>query len=334
MSRIVSLLAGFILPTIVFVPSGVAAERLIGIHSVMVMAQSLPWIAREAGLLQKHNLDFQMIYIASSPMVTGALLGGDAEIALTGGSGIVRAFVQGAKDLVFVGGVKNFLDQSILTRPEIHSPESLKGKKIGVSRIGGISHYFTIQALRRFGMQAGRDYIFIQTGGEPETLAALVNGAVDAATLTVLGEAKATAMGFRPVVYGPDLHIPSVAAAFVTRRSLFPRRSEALAQFMRAMAEAMRILHSDKEFTYRVLGRQLRISDKKVLETAYHTNIGSLEPKLTIAPEAVQAILDEVAQGDPLAKKVQAQDLIDRRYLDEMERDGFFNRLWADRKQQ
>ncbi len=99
-------------------------------------------------------------------------------------------------------------------------------------------------------------------------------------------------MGFRPVVYGPDLHIPSVAAAFVTRRSLFPGGSAALAQFMRAMAEAMKILHSDNELTYRVLGRHLRIADKKILETAYHTNIGSLEPKLKIAPEAVQAILE------------------------------------------
>ena len=113
-----------------------------------------------------------------------------------------------------------------------------------------------------------------------------------------------------------------MAAAFVTRRS------EALGQFMRAMAEAMKLLHSDKEFTYRVLGKHLWISDKKILETAYHTNIGSLEPKLTITPEAVQAILDEVAQGDPSAKKVQVQDLIDRRYLDALEKSGFFKQLW------
>ncbi len=310
-------------------PQAALAEKLVGIHSAMVMAQCLPWIAQEVGLFRKHNLDFQLIYIASSPMVTGALLGGDAEIALTGGSGIVRAFVQGAKDLVFIGGVKNFLDQSIMARPGMNSPESLKGKKIGVSRIGGISHYFTIQALRRFGMQAGRDYIFIQTGGETETLAALVNGAVDAATLTVVGEVKAAAMGFQHAVYGPDLHIPSVAAAFVTRRSLFPRRTEAHVQFLRAMAEAMKVLHSDKDLTFRVLGNRLRITDRKVLETAYQTNVGSLEQRLTITPEAVQAILDEIAQGDPLAKKVQAQDLIDRRYLDALEKSGFFKQLWG-----
>jgi RNA polymerase-interacting CarD/CdnL/TRCF family regulator len=147
---------------------------------------------------------------------------------------------------------------------------------------------------------------------------------VDAATLTVLGEAKAAAMGFRAAVYGPDLHIPSVAAAFVTRRALFTRRSEALLNFMRSMAEAMRIVHTNKDLTFKVLGSRLRISDRKILESAYQTNIGSFEQKLTIAPEAVQAILDEVE-----AKQVQAQDLIDRRYLEALEKSGFFKQLWG-----
>jgi ABC-type nitrate/sulfonate/bicarbonate transport system substrate-binding protein len=305
-------------------PSSQAAEKLTGIQSALVMAQSLPWIAQEAGLFRKYNLDFQLIYVASSPTVTGALLGGDAEVALAGGSGIVRAFVQGARDLVFIGGIKNYLDQSIMARPEIRGPEGLKGKKIGVSRIGGISHYFTVQALRRVGMQAGRDYFFIQTGGEPETIAALANGIVDAATLTVLGEAKAASLGFRAAVYGPDLHIPSVAAAFVTRRSFYARRSEALLGFMRSMAEAMKIMHTDKEITFKVLGRKLRIDDWKVLESAYQTNIGSFEKRLVIAPEAIQAILDEIE-----AKQVQAQELIDRRFLDALEKSGFFKQLWG-----
>jgi NitT/TauT family transport system substrate-binding protein len=314
----------FLLLVVLSFDRAAAAEKLVGIQSALVMAQSLPWIAQEAGLFQKYNLDFQLIYVASSPTVTGALLGGDAEVALAGGSGIIRAYAQGARDLVFIGGVKNYLDQSIMARPEIRGPAELKGKKIGVSRIGGISHYFTVQALRRYGMQAGRDYAFIQTGGEPETIAALVKGAVDAATLTVLGEAKAAAMGFRAVVYGPDLHVPSVAAAFVTRRSLFARRAEAMPNFMRSMAEAMKLVHTDKELTFRVLGRKLRIDDRKVLESAYRTNVGSFEKELKVAPDAVQAILDEIE-----AKQVQAQDLIDRRYLDALEKSGFFKQLWG-----
>ncbi len=43
--------------------------------------------------------------------------------------------------------------------------------------------------------------------------------------------------------------------------------------------------------------------------------------------EALQAILDDVAQVDPRAKGVKPQDLMDLRYLDEMEKTGFFDKL-------
>lgn len=306
-----------------------AADKLIGIHSARVMSQSMPWIAQEAGLFPKYNLDFHLVYIASSGMVTAAMLGGDADISLTGGVGNVRAYVQGATDLVFIGGVKNVMTQSIVAGGVIKRPEDLKGKKIGVSRIGSNTHYFTIQALRRFGIEPSRDFTFIQTGGDPETFAALVGGGIDAATITAPTDAKAIALGYRYIVYGPDLRIPYSATAFVARRSVMAKREQVVGQFMRVMAEAAKILHTDKEFTYKVLGKQLRVADRKVLDSAYNAEIKALEPRLVIKGEALQAILEEVAQVDPRAKKVKPEDLVDRRYLDEMEKSGFFDKLWA-----
>ena len=109
----------------------IGADRLVGIQSARVMSQSLPWIADEARLFQKYKLDFQLVYIASSGMATAAILGGDAEVALTGGVGFVRAFVSGAPDIVFIGGVKNVMTQSILAGAEIKRVEDLKRQKSG-----------------------------------------------------------------------------------------------------------------------------------------------------------------------------------------------------------
>jgi NitT/TauT family transport system substrate-binding protein len=321
-------LAAFLAATV----PGYGADRLIGLQSARVMSQSMPWIAQEAGLFKKHNLDFQLVYISSSGMATAALLGGDVEVALTGGVGIVRAYVQGNSDLQFIAGVKNVMTQSILAGGNIKRPEDLKGKKIGVSRIGGNTHYFTIQALRRYGMEPGRDFTFIQTGGDPEALAALVGGGIDAATLTAPSDAKAISLGYRYIVYGPDLKIPYAATAFVARRSTMSKRSPVISSFMRAMAEAAKILHTDKEFTYRVLGKHLRITEKSVLDAAYNAEIKALEPRLVIKPEALQAILDEVSSTDPRAKNVKPQELVERRYLDELEKSGFFDQVWASRR--
>ena len=88
------------------------------------------------------------------------------------------------------------MTQTLVAGGNIKKPEDLKGKKIGVSRIGGNSHYFTIQALRRFGMDASRDVQFIQTGGDPETFAALRQRRVSMSpTLTPPTDAQSDSRG-------------------------------------------------------------------------------------------------------------------------------------------
>ncbi len=309
--------------------SVLGADKLIGIHSARVMSQSLPWVAEEAGLFKKYNLDFHLVFISSSSIVTAALLGGDAEMTVTGGIGNVRAYVQGSTDVVFIGGVTNVTTHSILGGGNIKRPEDLRGKRIGVSRIGGNSHYFTTQALRRFNLEPGRDFTFIQTGGEPEALAALISGGIDAAVVTAPADAQGIAQGYRYVVYGPDLKIPYSATAFVTKRSVIAKRPQVISQFMRAMAEASKLMHTDREFIYKVLGKYLRVTDRKILEFSYNTESKALEPRLAIKLDSLQAILDEVAPTDARAKKVRPQELVDSRYLDEMEKSGFFDQLWA-----
>ena len=73
-----------LLQLIVVVQSASAAEKLVGIHSAPVLSHSMPWIAQEPGLLKKYELEFPLLFIASSPVMTAAILGGDAEIGLSG----------------------------------------------------------------------------------------------------------------------------------------------------------------------------------------------------------------------------------------------------------
>jgi NitT/TauT family transport system substrate-binding protein len=306
-----------------------AADKFTTIYSARVMSQSLPWIAQDAGLFKKYNIDHNLVFIASSSIVTAALLGGDPDMTMTGGVGNVNAYVRGITDVVFIGSVKNVMTQTLIAGGNLKRPEDLKGKKIGVSRIGSNSHYFTIQALRRHGMEPGRDFSFLQTGGDPESLAALISGGIEAACLTPPTDAQGIARGYHYVVYGPDLRIPYTATAFVTKRSVIAKRPQTMGNYMHAMAEASKIMHSDREFVYKVLGKYLRITDRSIMDAAYNAEIKALEPRLGVKDEALQAILEEVAQTDPRAKKVKPQELVDNRYLEEMEKSGFFDQLWA-----
>jgi hypothetical protein len=159
MKRIASVLvwlAFFILPY-----EALPADKLLGVHSARVMSQSMPWIAEEAGLFRKYDLEFPLVYIGSSPLATAAMLGGDGELLMDGGLGIVRAYVQGNTELVCIGG-KNILTRYLGRRRS--GDWKIANKKVGVTRIGATTHYFATQASQSWH---GRDetHTMVQTGG-------------------------------------------------------------------------------------------------------------------------------------------------------------------------
>ena len=308
-----------------------AADKLTLIYTARVMSQSYPWIAHEAGLFKKYDLDVPLVFVTPGAPAMATILSGDSEVIQQGAATMTRPFVQGNRDLVFIGGIKSLLTHRIIAKPDIKRTEQLKGKRIGVSRIGSNPHYFAVQALRQFGIES-REVSYIQVGGAPETLAALVAQGIDAAVLTVPTDAQALKLGYHYVVYGPDLKIAYAATTLNSRRSILAKRGPVIARFMRAMAEAAKIMHTDKEYVYKVLEKYLRIDDRKLLEASYNVEIKALEPRLAMKPEGFQSTLDEIAPTDPRAKTIKPQEMIDTRYLDEMEKSGFFEQLWGGRR--
>ena len=104
----------------------------------------------------------------------------------------------------------------------------MKGKQIGVSRIGGNSHYFTIQALRRHNMEAQAATTVFSNRRRSRDSCRFVSGSLEVANLTPPTDALAIARGYHYVVYGPDLKIPYAATAFVTKRSVIAKRPQVI----------------------------------------------------------------------------------------------------------
>ena len=151
-----------------------------------------------------------------------------------------------------------------------------------------------------------------------------------AASITAPADNRAIAQGFRYLLFGPDLQISYSAANITTRRSVIAKRPQVGAAFMQVMAEAAKVLHTNRAGHLPRFGQTFAdISDPKIIEAAFATEIKVMERRLEIKPEGVQAILEEVAKTDPRAKTIKAQEMIDRRYLDEMAKSGFFDKLWA-----
>ena len=309
-----------------------AAEKLVALYSSHAVPYSMPWIADELGLFKKYDLDFGFVYIPSSSTATAAILGNNVEVGFVGGIGIVNAYAGGATDLCFIGSIKNIMTQSILAKPDITKLEQLRGKRIGVTRIGSNTHFFTVQAFRRAGMNPDKDITFIQTGGDNETLGALASGRVEAASMLPPTDGRAIALGFRYVVFGPDIAIPYAASTITTRRSVIAKRGPVVGRFMRAMAEASKEMHRDKDLVYRVLEKKLRITDRAILDASYTIEMKVMEPRLELKAAAIQPMIEEVAKTNPRASDIKPQDVMERRYLAEMESSGFFNQVWNEKR--
>jgi ABC-type nitrate/sulfonate/bicarbonate transport system substrate-binding protein len=309
-----------------------AADKLVALYSSHAVPYSMPWVAEELGLFKKYDLDFTFVYIPSSSTATAALLGNNVEVGFVGGIGIVNAYAGGATDLCFIGSIKNIMTQSILAKPDITRLEQLRGKRIGVTRIGSNTHFFTVQVFRRAGMNPEKDITFIQTGGDNETLGALASGRVDAASMLPPTDGRALALGFRYVLFGPDIAIPYAASTITTRRSVIAKRGPVVGRFMRAMAEASKSMHRDKELVYRVLQKKLRITDRAILDSSYAIETRVMEPRLELKAAAIQPMIEEVGKTNVRANDMKPQDLMDRRYLAAMESSGFFNKVWNEKR--
>ena len=127
------------------------------------------------------------------------------------------------------------------------------------------------------------------------------------------------------MINGPEMRIPYGATQAVMLCTLINKRGPVIGRFMRTMAEASRIIHTDRNFVYKVLGKYLRITDTKVLDAAYQSEIPASERRLEISEAALQASLDEIAPIDPRAKSIKPAEMIDRRYLLELEKSGVFD---------
>jgi NitT/TauT family transport system substrate-binding protein len=101
------------------------------------------WVAQEEGLFRKNGLEVELVHIPSTSRAIQVMLAGELNYSYMDGRNSVTAALKGA-DVVILAGVANRLVFSFMARPEIKSFSQLRGKKIGITRIGSSTHSVTL----------------------------------------------------------------------------------------------------------------------------------------------------------------------------------------------
>src|SRR5574341_288134 len=94
--------------------SAAQSSTLTAFYTAPEVSMSPMWIAKEAGFFKKQGLDVKLVFIASGPVGTASVLGGETDVGIIGGFAPTRAIVGGAKALVLIGQSKNRITSKII----------------------------------------------------------------------------------------------------------------------------------------------------------------------------------------------------------------------------
>jgi NitT/TauT family transport system substrate-binding protein len=295
-------------------------------YAALTAGQVAPWMAKEAGYFSKYGLEAMLIYIPAVA-ATQALIAGEIQLAQVTGVSTSGAILAGA-DVRIIASVQDRLAGSIYARPEIKTPEDLKGKKIGISRFGAVSETAVAMFLARFGLKRGTDVAIIQLGGLPEIITAMERGGVDAGFANPPQTSRARRLGMRELFDLNALGVELQQTCLTVTTKYLRERRPVVKSFLQAYAEGLHRFVTDRDYSIQVLKKYLRVEDKEILDDAYTFYAQRLQKIPTPTVKGIKFILDEMVEKQPRAKNVAPESFVDFSLLQELDQNGFFKQLW------
>jgi len=287
------------------------------------------YIMKELDLARKYGVNAEILYVPVSSRAVQAALAGEIQFITSAGVANINANMSGG-DFVGLTATLNTFVFKILASPELKKPEALKGKKVGISRLGGASDFSIRYALTRWGLVPDKDVAIIQVGGEQEEFLALQNKAIDAAVLSEPFATLAQRAGSIVLADLSQLGVPYSMHGFGARKSFIQANRDVVIRFMKAYLEGIYLFKTNKELALNVLRKVTRVDDLSVMQTAYDDYSQRLIPRIPHPNrEGIQTIIDQLAKTRPQMKNLNPSDFIDPTILKEIEDSGFFKKLYG-----
>ena len=282
--------------------------------------------AKEAKYFEREGITVEYVRVGGSTRIVAALLGGSAQIIHAGEPAVVPAAQRGG-DVMIVAAFCNAAQHRLIVRPEIKDVRDLKGKPVGITTFGSTSDYILRFALQKYGLDPSKDVSILQTGGQPEGLAAMSAGRIFAQRMGFPFHLKAQQMGMRELIDFSQLGLEENIGAMITTRSFIAQRRGTVLRYLRAYVRGMHRFKSDKEFAKKSYGKFAQINDEALLEANWQEYASHMlrSPRPTI--RGIQQVIDSGTLGKV---DVKPERLVDFSLVDELERTGFIDAVYKE----
>jgi NitT/TauT family transport system substrate-binding protein len=301
----------------------------VGLSSVSALHGAM-WVAEQKGLFRKHGIETEIIVTGQGATAgIGALLANDIQMASAGGDSLVNAALRGGETVIIAAGVNKGLNR-IMVRSDIKTPADLKGRKIGATRIGAVSHSVLLMMLKRWNMSA-TDVQVLQLGSSPNMLQALDKGGIDGAVMTIPFVFIAEDRGFRVLVDLAETDIYYLHTMIASTRSYIKANRDNALRFLKGFLEGIAYFKHNKKESLEIVRKKLRVNaeQERNLERSYDL-LATKYYETTPYPSlrGVETVLGLLEKDNPKAKSADPKSFVDDSLLREIDQSGFIKKLY------
>jgi NitT/TauT family transport system substrate-binding protein len=314
-----------------------AQDRLLPVTVELgdVSLTKLPFVmAAEAGIYQRNGLEVrqyitpnaaELIRKSAGLVVPRDFVGaGAGDINIGGGSPTLVRMTSDARApqrivLATTDDVSRF---HIISRPDIAGPQDLKGKRIGFSVVGALSHYVTILFAQRMGWDYNRDLSLFANGAGADVIK---SGRVDAFTADEIASAEALRQGFKDLVDTGAYRFPMPGSGVNAEKSWLAKNHEAAVRFVKSTVEAIALLKNDKPAAFAAMAKWYGITEPTRQEEVY-AQAALLPGKPYPSVEGIRKMMEIYDYREMRLHR--AEDFYDASFVAELDRSGYIDGLY------
>lgn len=288
------------------------------------------WVAEERGFFKKHGLDVEAIFIGGgAARGINALLAGDIQFASASGGPVISSMLKGS-DVTMIAALNNKGVHRLMVRPDIDTPEALKGKRIAITAFGTASHTVLTLLLNHWNLRQ-EDLNVLQIGSSPTMLVSLQKKIVDGAVLTDPSYFIAEDTGFRVLADLAKMNIHYLQSMLVSTRGYLRSNRDQATRVMRAYVEGIAYFKRNKKDSIRVILKKMRMeADKEKYAERTYEQYANIYFDRTPYPSlsGIRTILDSFAKEIPKAKGADPASFSDPSILKALDDSGFIKGLY------
>jgi NitT/TauT family transport system substrate-binding protein len=292
-------------------------------------------IAQEEGIYKKYGLEIEQYITPGAANVvrnSGVIIPKEyirsfeepAPIAIGGGSPHMVATVSNARAerRVIVASTDNTVRWHIIAQKDIKKLEDLKGKRIGYSSFGAMTHFMAKAFAQRMGWDADQDISMMSSALAVDTLK---DGRVDAFIGDEVARTMAAYAGFQPLQDMKEWNIPIAGSGVNVERNWYKTNRDAVNRFVKATIEATALMKNSREVAARGMGKWYNIkeTEQQLMIWRY---ADSLPRKPYPAVEGIKKVMELFDSHE--MRKYKPQDFYDDSIVKELDQSGFIDNLY------